>query len=223
MRSLNSVGSVLARSIIGLVSLAVVVAAFGASAAPIFVGFESDPEFLESDPAVPVLNRFTSLDSPLVDFSDTSSADGDGLTILDAFGSRGIAVLDDDDSGLLMEFDFVASALSLDFGNASLADFDDEAVLTLLLDGGFVASTSVVLNDTNQIDQTISYSGLLFNSAILNYDVADGLTEFADNIQVTPAIPEPSAGFVFGMGALLVGAVCGRRSPTEVELRAAHH
>ena len=26
---------------------------------------------------------------------------------------------------------------------------DDEAVLTVLLDGGFVASTSVVLNDTN--------------------------------------------------------------------------
>jgi hypothetical protein len=81
----------------------------------------------------------------------------------------------------------------------------------------------VVLNDTNQIDQTISYSGLLFNSAILNYDVADGLTEFADNIQVTPAIPEPTAGFVFGMGALLVGAVCGRRSRAEVELRAARH
>ena len=50
-------GSVLARSIVGLVSLAVVVAAFGASAAPIFVGFESDPEFLESDPACPRAQR----------------------------------------------------------------------------------------------------------------------------------------------------------------------
>jgi hypothetical protein len=60
----------------------------------------------------------------------------------------------------------------------------------------------------------------------LTYNVAGGLTELVDNIQVTQAavraIPEPGAGYLFGMGALLVGAVCGRRSPHEVACRATH-
>jgi hypothetical protein len=215
MRSLNYVGRAIARSIICLTPLAVVVAAFGASAAPILVDFESDP--LGNVP-----NGFTSSDSSQIHFSDTDGAD---LIVLEVDGSNALSTFFDDDSALLMEFDFVASALSLEFGNTSLANFGDTAVLTLLLGGVAVDSTSLALNLTNQIDQTISYTGLLFDSATLYYDVAAGLTEVIDNIQVTqaaPTIPEPHAGLVFGMGALLIGAVCGRRSPAEVELRAGH-
>ena len=210
-------GRAITRSIVCLVpvvmvSMMVLVAASAASAA-LLVDFENDPAFVN------LPNGFTSVDSSQIHFSDTNGAD---LLIVQKYGSQGLAVLDDDTGGLLMEFDFVASALSLDFGNTSLANFGDTAVLTLLLGGSVVDSTSVALNLTDPIDQTISYSGVLFDSAILVYDVAGGLTEFVDNVQVSPAIPEPSAGLVFGIGVLLVGAACSRRSPTEVESREMH-
>ncbi len=210
-------GRAITRSIVYLipvvmVSVVVLIAASTASAA-LLVDFDNDPTFVN------LPNGFTSVDSSQIHFSDT---DGAGLLIVQKYGSQGIAVLDDDPGGLLMEFDFVASALSLDFGNTSLANFGDTAVLTLLLGGVAVDSTAVALNLTDPIDQTISYSGVSFDSAILRYDVAGGLTEFVDNIQVSPAIPEPSAGLVFGIGVLLVGAACGRRSSTEVESREMH-
>jgi hypothetical protein len=197
-------GSVRARSLLCLASMAVVLLAFGAHAA-IVVGFESDP--------VPanVGNNFDSSDSSLVHFSDTNGAD---LVVLEADGSHALATFFDDESALLMEFDFVASALSLDFGNTSLANFGDTAVLTVLLGGIEVDNTVLALNLTDELDQTISYAGASFDSAIFKYNVAGGLTEVVDNIHATPAIPEPSAGLVFGMGALMVGAVCGRRSAT---------
>jgi hypothetical protein len=207
------VGSVLARSIMGLAPLAVVVAAFGASAAPIFVGFDSD--------IVPtsVVGNFTSNDSSQILFRDSDLTDGSNLAVLEFNGSNVLAVGIDDDSGLLMEFDFIASALSLDFGNTSLADFGDTAVLTVFLNGTQVGSAvTVALNQTDPVDQTISYAGASFNSAILSYNVAGGLTEVVDNIYITPSIPEPHAGLVFGVGALIVGAVCGRRSATEARL-----
>jgi hypothetical protein len=206
-------GSVLARSIMGLAPLAVVVAAFGASAAPIFVGFDSD--------IVPtsVVGNFTSNDSSQILFRDSDLTDGSNLAVLEFNGSNVLAVGIDDDSGLLMEFDFIASALSLDFGNTSLADFGDTAVLTVFLNGTQVGSAvTVALNQTDPVDQTISYAGASFNSAILSYNVAGGLTEVVDNIYITPSIPEPHAGLVFGVGALIVGAVCGRRSATEARL-----
>jgi hypothetical protein len=205
-------GRAITRSIVCLVPVVVWVAASAASAA-LLVDFENDPAFVN------LPNGFTSSDSSQIHFSDTDGAD---LLIVQKYGSQGLAVLDDDTGGLLMEFDFVASALSLEFGNTSLANFGDTAVLTLLLGGIEVDSTSVVLNLTDPIDQTISYSGVSFDSAILVYDVAGGLTEFVDNIQVSPAIPEPSAGLVFGIGVLLVGAACGRRSHSEVESREMH-
>jgi hypothetical protein len=192
----------------------VVVAAFGASAAPIFVGFESDnvPRSEGGD--------FTSNDSSQILFRDSDLADGSNLGVLEFNGSNVLSVGIDDESGLLMEFDFIASALSLDFGNTSLADFGDTAVLTVFLNTTQVGSpVTVALNLTDSVDQTISYAGASFDSAILSYNVAGGLTEVVDNIYVTPAIPEPHAGLVFGVGALIVGAVCGRRSVTEARLR----
>jgi hypothetical protein len=148
---------------------------------------------------------------------------GDELIVLEFEGSNALATFFDDDSGLRIDFEFVASALSMDFGNTALADIGDTAVLTLLLGDFEVDSTTVALNS---IDQTISYQdGFLFDSAIFRYVLVDGDLpgiEVVDNIRVTPVIPEPHAGLVFGMGALLVGAVCARRSPAEVELRTAH-
>ncbi len=195
----------ISRSAAWLISIALAMAASGASAA-MLVDFENDP--------IPfnVPNGFTSSDSSQIHFSDTA---GTELVVLEADGSHALAVLFDDDSALLMEFDFVASALSLDFGNTALANFNDTAVLTVYLSGVEVGSSVVALNQTNAIDQTISFDGATFDSATFKYNVAGGgLAEVVDNIYVTPAVPEPRAGLIFGMGALMVAAVCGRHSHT---------
>jgi hypothetical protein len=198
-------GRAIARCIVCLVPVAVLVAASAASAA-LLVDFENDPAGFN------LLNDFESDDSPLIHFSDIY--DGNRLMVLDFDGSHALGVLSDDGNGLLMEFDFVASALSLEIGNALAAISGDTAVLTVFSGVDVVDSVIVVLNGTDAIDQTISYSGASFDSATLTYNVAAGLTEIVDNIQVTQAvgaIPEPGAGFLFGMGALLVRAACGRR------------
>jgi hypothetical protein len=207
-------GRVITRCIVCLFSVAVLIAASAASAA-LFVDFENDLA------PVNVLNGFESSDSSLIHFSDTD--DTNSLIVLDFDGSHAMGVLNDDDSGLLMEFDFVASALSLEIGNTSTAISGDTAVLTVFSGVNEVGSAIVVLNGTDAIDQTISYAGASFDSAILRYNVAAGLTEVVDNIQVSQAartIPEPGAGYLFGMGALLVGAACGGRSRREIECRA---
>jgi len=210
-------GSAIIRSIVCLVPLAVLVAASTASAA-LLVDFENDLA------PVNVLNDFKSADSSLIHFSDTDNANS--LIVLEYDGSHALGVLDDDDRGLLMEFDFVASALSLEIGNTAAALAGDTAVLTVFSGGVEVDSAIVVLNGTDAIDQTISYAGgALFDSAILKYNVAAGLTEVVDNIEVMQAvraIPEPGSGFLFGLGALLVGAVRGGRSQPDVERRSMH-
>jgi hypothetical protein len=205
---------VITRCIVFLVPVAILISASAASAA-LFVDFENDPAPRNE------LNGFESFGFPLIHFSDTDNTLS--LFLLEFDGSHALGVLNDDDSGLLMEFDFVASALSLEIGNTSAAFSGDTAVLTVFLGVDEVGSTIVVLNGTDAIDQTISYAGASFDSAILTYDVAGGLTEVVDNILVTqaaPAIPEPGAGYLFGMGALLVGAACGHRSRREIECRA---
>jgi hypothetical protein len=158
------------------------------------------------------------MDSSLVRFSDTGGVSDLGVFEFD--GSIVLGVGGDDDDGLLINFDVVASALSLDFGNTSSALLGETAVLTVFLGGDEVDSISQALDvTTDAMSQTISYQGVLFDSAIFRYDVAAGLTEIVDNIEITqatPAIPEPAAGLVFGIGALLVGAACGRRSPAAV-------
>jgi len=190
-------------------------AGFGASAATIAIGFDSDTAPCGAPIPCNVPNDFESVDSSLVRFSDTGGVSDLGVFEFD--GSIVLGVGLDDDDGLLMEFDFVASALSLDFGNTDSALPGDTAVLTVFLGGVEVDSISQLLDTTTDaMTQTISYQGVVFDSAIFRYDVAAGLTEIVDNIVITPAIPEPSAALVFGIGTLLVGAVCARRSPIEV-------
>jgi hypothetical protein len=209
--------SAIGRSISWLVAMGVTISAFSASATTILVNFDSD---LDPLPPANVADGFMSVDSSLIQFSDT---DGDGLVLVPFDGSIALAVLDDSDGGLLMEFGSVISGISLEFGNTLTANPMDTAVLTVFLGVTEVGNVSVGLNMTVAIDQMISYSGALFDSAVFKYNVAGGLTEVVDNVQITlPALPEPHAGLVFGMGALLVGAVCGRRSPTEVKPRIAH-
>jgi hypothetical protein len=88
---LENVRSSIASSIICLTPVAVVVAAFGASAAPILVDFESDPA------PVNVSNGFTSSDSAQIHFSDTNELrepNGADPIVLEVDGSNALATLE---------------------------------------------------------------------------------------------------------------------------------
>lgn len=158
----------------------------------------------ENDPAGPVPDGFVSADSPLVSFSNNF---GLGLAIGDygvASDGQGIAVGDNDSSGLLMNFSTLMNALSLDFGNddPNLTLDGDYALLTIYLDGFEVDHSIVLLNRNTAMDQSISISGTEFNSAVIEfYSGGDGITEVVDNIRFT-AVPAPGiAGMLGAAGA----------------------
>ena len=210
MKSLPSI----ARVTTGLV-LALACVSAPAAANTIDIGFDSETPFL----IVP--NGYSSSDSPLVSFSDTVGANLQLVTDpVRTNGSIGLAVFDDnDDSGLLIEFDFLASILSLDYGNDNplFSSPGDAAVLTLFLDGTEVGSVSQAMNRNTAMDQTLVFDGTLdgtrFDAAIFKFDVAPGLglTEVVDNLSVTP-VPEPTAAAAFGLGSVIVGLAVRRRN-----------
>jgi hypothetical protein len=195
------------------ISVAELLLAASAQAAPILVTFDSDPTFAG------VANGFTSADSSQIHFSDSIGAN---LFIANSAsqtnGSNALAVLFDDASALLIDLDFTANEISMNFGNdpALYTAAGDQAVLTLYRQGAFVDQVAVAMNRNTQMDQTIAFSGKDFDSARLVYSLQSGkgLTEAVDNVYVN-AIPEPSAALVFGLGALLVGAASRRRRGSE--------
>jgi len=204
--------SIFARRLAALIPVAVIAVASTASAAPILIGFDSDPA------PVNVANGFTSADSGAVHFSDTSGAD---LIVLNSAtvsnGSNALAVFYDDASALRIDLDFVAEAISFDFGNDDplFSQASDQAVLTTFLGGTQVGQVMVAMNRNRAMDQTIAFAGVNFDSAIFQFAVGKGLAEVVDNLSITPAIPEPGAAVVFATGALLFGAALGRRSPAR--------
>jgi hypothetical protein len=188
--------------------LALAFASAPAIAMTVDVDFEGETPFL----IVP--NGYSTGAAPLVSFSDTVGANLQ--LVVDPVrtnNSIGLAVFDDaDDSGLLIELAFFASALSLDYGNDSALHSapGDAAVLTLFLGGVEVASVSQAMNRNDAMDQTLGFDGALagirFDSAIFKFDVAPGLglTEVVDHVSVTP-VPEASAATSFGLGLLAAG------------------
>ena len=149
-------------------------------------------------------NGWTSVDSPLVHFTDSVGA---GLMLADwGDQSHGMAlgVLDDhDDSELVMHFDIEMVALSLSFGNddPGWSNPGDEAVLFVFLGPTQVGQASVVMNRNDLMDQSISYSGAAFDRATFKYDVDPqrGLVEIVDDITLVP-IPEPASLILLGLG-----------------------
>lgn len=164
----------------------------------------------ESDAPGPVPNGFQSVQSPLVTFTDS---DGSDLSIGN-FGiasiGQGLAVGRDDNSLLVMDFSTLIDSLSLDFGNddPALSEPGDEVILTAYLDGRLVDSTFVEMNRNTAMDQTITFSGAVFNSATIEYYVSStGLTKVVDNI-VFNTVPGPGTGI---LGALAIVGLVGRR------------
>ncbi|TGD74739.1 hypothetical protein E4634_05945 [Mangrovimicrobium sediminis] len=180
----------------------------------------------ESDAIGSIANGSSSVDAPDVTFTDTSGSD----LFIDDYGvqSDGQALLVDDDDPSALQIDFASPTdfLSIDFGNddACCSDAGDVALLTLTLGGSPVDQVSVVLNRDDLMNQTISYSGELFDRAVFVY--ADpgfnpiDLIEIVDNIiyedapaaAAGPAEPVPALP-LWGLAALasLIGWAGSRK------------
>lgn len=170
------------------------------------ITFESDSKGFKP-------NGWSSADSALVTFTDTSGA---GLKV-DLFGDRsfgkGLAVWNDyDGSELIMNFLVPCNSLTLWFGNDDPGQTNegDQAVLKLFYGSGAVGQTSVAMNRNNKMDQSIGLSGTVFDKAIFAYKATvhqGGLMEIVDDIEFTPInqplhTPEASSLALFGVGIL---------------------
>jgi hypothetical protein len=170
-----------------------------ADAAIHFINFESDPPG-------PQLNGFMSFDSNVVTFFDSMGAD---LFVADfgiASHGRALAVGGNDQSALIMNFSMLVDSLSMEFGNddPALTADGDGVFLTTYLNGNFVGQTFVFMNRNTAMDQSISFSGAVFDSAVLEYYVTgDGLMKVVDNIEFN-VIPGPE------VTGLLIAAALAR-------------
>lgn len=148
-------------------------------------------------------NGFSSVAAPGVQFYDTIGAN---LQVGD-YGHQsignGLAVYGDDTSQLKMVFDSAASFLSLDFGNDDQFWNVTNAILELYQGTALVGQSNVVVNHNDLMDQSISFTGAFFDSAVFYYANATGaptdLIEVVDNINYEP-VPEPSTFLLLGAG-----------------------
>ena len=164
----------------------------------------------ESDSLGAVANGFSSVDAPGVTFTDSSGANLE----LGDYGSQGdgnsLAVFADDTSFVTIDFGTMISSLSMDFGNddPSRAGAGDIALLKLFSGAIEVGTASVVLNLDDVMNQTISFSGLMFDSASFGYANSSNayidLIEVIDNITFDDAgvnnVPGPSILALFALG-----------------------
>ncbi|MBU2978102.1 PEP-CTERM sorting domain-containing protein [Alteromonas sp. C1M14] len=178
------------------------------SAALVTIDFESDTTGVQVD-------GFSSVDASGVYFSNST---GNSLE-LGNFGSQsdgiGLGIFADDASALNISFDSQISFLSLDFGNddPGYTQSGDVALLTLFNGASQVAQTSIEMNLDDILNQTISYSGVLFDSASFVFADASfnplSLIEIVDNITYETSavsVPEPSTLAILALGVFGLAA-----------------
>ena len=159
---------------------------------------------------------FQSVDSSLVRFSTSSSLSS--LQVINFIGvsngTNALFVPGPVADVLIIEFSTLVNSLSLDFGFDLPSDPQTTATLTLFLDGTQVGQTVMLVNQNGFVDQTIFFSGALFNRATFNValDSNPGCcsTELVDNVTFTP-VPEPATIILLGLGLAGVGVKARKR------------
>ena len=185
---------------------------------PLFIGLlglltvgSKAAEFIdfESDPAASFSNGSSSVDSPLVTFSNLSP--GNGLEIFNSGSGDTIGqslVVFPESTGVTLQMDFSVPiySLSLMFGNddplllvTGMGSGSDDLAVLNLFDGLTLLETITVTPNANiTMDQTISWihSGTPANRAAFFYGDSNAnpidLIETVDNIAFSTEVPEPS-------------------------------
>jgi hypothetical protein len=185
---------------------------------PLFIGLlglltvgSKAAEFIDfdSDPAASFSNGSSSVDSPLVTFSNLSP--GNGLEIFNSGSGDTIGqslVVFPESTGVTLQMDFSVPiySLSLMFGNddplllvTGMGSGSDDLAVLNLFDGLTLLETITVTPNANiTMDQTISWihSGTPANRAEFFYGDSNAnpidLIETVDNIAFSTEVPEPS-------------------------------
>jgi hypothetical protein len=214
----------------------------GAGLVGLFIGSPAHAVLItvdfEADTPEVVANGFTSSGAPGVSFSDEFGSDleiGNFGTLSN--GSQALANgTPFDASFLLIDFDFLADFLSLDFGNDDpfLTNPGDMAVLRVFLGATQVGQAVLGLNRNELMDQTIAIGSLggalQFDSASFAFtnsalspitgggSAGFGLTEIVDNIRVSTvesvSVPEPSTLVLLAAGLAALGATRRKAAAT---------
>lgn len=172
-------------SLAAAAALLVPAPAQAAVAGPIVIDFTA-----ETTGAKP--NGYATAAAPEVLFYDTLGAD---LLVYDAGGeSNGLALgtFSDDTSALEIRLASPSNSISMGFGNddPNVADVTDQAQLTAYRGATQVGQVLVNVNADDAMNQTISFSGALFNRVQFQYvdaaQAALNLIEVVDDIKIGP-------------------------------------
>jgi Ca2+-binding RTX toxin-like protein len=176
-------------TLVGIAVAATLLAPMAAQAAvapPIVIDFTGETENYSTP------NGYATAAAPGVEFYDTVGAD---LAVYDAGAeSNGMAlgVFSDDASALEIKLPGPSNSISMRFGNDDprVADVTDQAQLTAYRGATQVGQVLVKVNANDAGDQTISFSGRLFNRVQFQYvdaaQVPIGLIEVVDDIKIGP-------------------------------------
>jgi hypothetical protein len=177
----------------------------------------------DADTPGAVANGFSSVESPLVRFSDTL---GDFLFVADISPQthgQGLVDFDPNPTAIRMDFASPMTSLQLAFGNddSCCSSAGDRAWLAIFDGITPVGVTSVVMNRDDVMNQTISFAGAPFNAALFWYGdpttrvlalapVIDDITFDAMVAADPDPVPEPATLALVGVGLLALARTRGR-------------